>query len=248
MLAAKNLHSQVRIKVGKIKKIGIIIADGDEFAPLESRIKSGEYSERYFLKRKILEFSLTDDVTVSACLCGIGKVNAAAATVHLIDNGCDVILNYGLSGGISGVRRGELCLCTRFLEHDFDLTGIGYKPCEKPAQESYIYSADKNLIDVIKSIMPNIKMGTAVTGDRFVCDENLRSFLKDTFSANCCDMETAAIAYACEYAGVAFASVRRISDDAGDTAVDSYREMNTSGETVLSDFIIDCAIAAVKLS
>ena len=28
-----------------------------------------------------------------------------------------------------------------FLEHDFDLTGIGYKPCEKPSQK-YIYDAE----------------------------------------------------------------------------------------------------------
>ena len=54
-----------------------------------------------------------------------------------------------------------------------------------------------------------------------------------------CDMETAAIAYVCDFANVPFLALRRISDDAGADAVDSYREMNTAAEAVLSDYIID---------
>lgn len=228
----------------KIKKVGIIVADADEFAPLEERIKKGEYTEKAFLKRKILEFNM-QGIEISAMLCGIGKVNAAAAAAHMVDIGCDIILNYGLSGGVSGVRRGELCLCTELLEHDFNLTTIGYKLCEKPGQ-SYIYKSDKRLNSLIKSLLPEIKQGVAVTGDCFVCDEGLRDFLKEEFGAMCCDMETAAIAYVCEYAGVPFAAVRRVSDDAGESAVDNYRDMNTSRETVLSDFILACAEKAAK--
>ena len=231
--------------MGKIKKIGIIVADKDEFAPLEEKIKKGEYIEKTFLKRKILEFKI-GTIEICAMLCGIGKVNAAAGAVHLVDTGCEIILNYGLSGGISGIRRGEICLCNKFLEHDFNLTTIGYKPCEKPDQDSYIYNSDKRLNSIIKSLLPDIKEGLAVTGDCFVCDEKLRSFLKEEFGAMCCDMETAAIAYVCEYAGVPFAAVRRVSDDAGETALESYREMNTSGETVISDFILECAKAAAN--
>ena len=231
--------------MGKIKKIGIIVADKDEFAPLEEKIKKGEYIEKTFLKRKILEFKI-GTIEICAMLCGIGKVNAAAGAAHLVDTGCEIILNYGLSGGISGIRRGEICLCNKFLEHDFNLTTIGYKPCEKPDQDSYIYNSDKRLNSIIKSLLPDIKEGLAVTGDCFVCDEKLRSFLKEEFGAMCCDMETAAIAYVCEYAGVPFAAVRRVSDDAGETALESYREMNTSGETAISDFILECAIAAAN--
>lgn len=229
----------------KIKKVGIIVADADEFAPLEEKIQKGEYTEKVFLKRKILEFK-RGGAEICAILCGIGKVNAAAAAAHMVDTGCEIILNYGLSGGINGIRRGELCLCTEFLEHDFDLTTIGYKPCEKPGQQSYIYRSDKRLNGIIKSLMPEIKEGVAVTGDCFVCDEGLKNFLRDGFGAMCCDMETAAIAYVCEYADVPFAAVRRVSDDAGESAADNYREMNASGETVLSDFILKCAEKAAN--
>lgn len=226
----------------KIKHIGIIVADADEFAPLADRITRGTYTEEFFLKRRILTFSLAG-VRVSAMLCGIGKVNAAAAAAHLADIGCDCILNYGLSGGISGVRRGDICLSTAFTEYDFDLTTIGYKPCEKPGQESYTYGSDKRLCAIIRSVFPAILAGASVTGDRFVCDEALRTQLRDDFHAISCDMETAAIAYVCEYAGIPFAAIRRISDDAGEDAQTAYSAMNTSGETALSDLILDCAKA-----
>jgi len=219
-------------------KIGIVVADSDEYAPLEKFIKETKYSDYSFLGRKGHKFELDDNTQVISILCGIGKVNATAAAMHLVDIGCNIILNFGLSGGISGVRRGDICLCNRFLEHDFDLTGIGYKPCEKPSQK-YIYEANKELIDLYLSIDSSVLCGTAVTGDRFVCDENLRISLKDNFGAMSCDMETAAIAYVCDFADIPFFALRRISDDAGSDAVDSYRDMNTSKETVLSDLIID---------
>lgn len=229
-----------------MKKLGIIVADSDEFSPLAETVTRGGYSEEFFLKRRILKFKITENTESYAMLCGIGKVNAAAATAHLVDIGCEIILNYGLSGGISGVNRGDICVCNKFLEHDFDLTTIGYKPCEKPGQ-AYIYEADKHLFKLIKEMLPGIKTGTAATGDRFVCDPVLRDFLKNEFNAMSCDMETAAIAYVCEYAGIPFAAVRKISDDAGADAADSYREMNSANETALSDFILDVARAAARL-
>lgn len=222
-------------------KIGIIVADGDEYKPLADFISALEHSEYSYLGRighKFVLNHLGNSAEVISVLCGIGKVNAAAAAAHLVDIGCNIILNYGLSGGISGVRRGDVCLCDRFLEHDFDLTGIGYKPCEKPSQK-YIYEAGGKLLKLFKEFLPDVKIGTAVTGDRFVCDEEQRTNLKNSFGAMSCDMETAAIAYVCEFSSTPFLALRRISDDAGADAVDSYREMNTSNETLLSDILID---------
>lgn len=217
-------------------KIGIIVADVDEYKPLADFIEKNEFSRYSFLGRLGHKFSVGKTEVISI-LCGIGKVNAAAAAAHFVDMGCDYILNFGLSGGISGVRRGDICIPSHFLEHDFDLTGIGYKPCEKPSQE-YIYEVDKGLFMIAKNLLPEAKSGTAVSGDCFVCDDALRNSLKEEFNATSCDMETAAIAYVCSFSGTPFLALRRISDDAGNDAENSYREMNTSNATLLSDYII----------
>lgn len=222
-------------------KVGIIVADADEYEPFAQTIEKGEYCDYSFLRRRAHKFSIETEkgkANVISILCGIGKVNAAACAMYLVDIGCDIILNYGLSGGVSGICKGEISAPDRFLEHDFDLSAIGYKLCEKPLQK-YIYSADKNLMEVAKKVIPDLKIGTAVSGDHFICDDAVRKSLKKNFSAMSCDMETAAIAYVCEFSNTPFLALRRISDDAGSDATASYREMNTSGETLLSDYIIE---------
>lgn len=229
-------------------KIGIVVADNDEYKPLAKVIEEGEYTDYSFLGRQGHKFTINTEngtAEVISILCGIGKVNATAAAMHLIDIGCEYILNYGLSGGISGIGKDELTLCDRFLEHDFDLTGIGYKLCEKPSQK-YIYNADKKLLEISKTVVPNAKLGTAVTGDRFVCDSVLRDLLKKEFNAMSCDMETAAIAYVCDFADVPYLSIRRISDDAGADAGDSYREMNSADQTQIFCYVIELIKAIIN--
>ena len=214
-------------------KIGLVVADGDEYKPVAALKDAVPYTE-FFRTGHCFR---AGEAQVTALLCGIGKVNAAAAAMHLADIGCDVIVNFGLSGGISGVKRGDLCVPERFLEHDFDLTGIGYAPCEKPGQK-YIYQADERLLALVKSLFDDVKTGTAVTGDRFVCSAKERDFLCTEFDAVSCDMESAAVAYVCDMSGIPFIALRRISDDAGADAKEDYREMNTADQTELFDAVL----------
>lgn len=224
------------------EKIGIVVADYDEYAPFVEAIKKYNPKQYHYFGHKAISFCLggSDVICIN---CGIGKVNAATAATHLADVGCTYILNYGLSGGISRVCRGEVVLPDRFLEHDFDLTGIGYKPCEKPSQK-YIYDADAKLLEKAKSVIGECIGGTAVCGDRFICNATDRNFLRDTFCATTCDMETAAIASVCELANIPYLSLRRVSDDAGEDAYSNYSEMNTGeGKTLCEIFFkILCAL------
>ena len=217
------------------KKIGIVIADDDEFIPFSGLLKEKtEYNTSF---RHSVLFR-TGDVQFFAVCSGMGKVNAAAATMFLIDRGCEAIFNFGLSGGLKGVKRGQFILPDSFIEHDFDLTPLGYKPCEKPLQD-YIYKADKELLSLFSEASGAYVASTAVCGDRFISDKKTGDFLIDTFSASSCDMETAAMASVCHLMNVPFVSMRRISDDAGDNASDSYSDMNRNDGKTLSAVFID---------
>lgn len=218
-------------------KIGIIVADRDEYLPFLELVKKYSPKEYQYFNRSAFSFNIKN-ANIICINCGIGKVNAATAAAHLADNGCTYILNYGLSGGISGVRRGEIVLPDKFLEHDFDLTGIGYKPCEKPSQK-YIYDADKTLLQKAKSVLGGCGAGTAVCGDRFICSAADRDFLRDNFAATTCDMETAAIASVCDMAEIPYLSLRRVSDDAGDDAYANYSDMNTGEGQTLSQIFLN---------
>ncbi len=218
-------------------KIGIVVADYDEYAPFLNDVQQYNVKEYKYFNRKAVKFNIKG-ANVVCINCGIGKVNAATAAMHLVDIGCTHILNFGLSGGISGVHRGEIVLPDKFLEHDFDLTGIGYKPCEKPSQK-YIYDTDKALLQKAAATLGKCVHGTAVCGDRFICSIADRDFLRDTFGATTCDMETAAIASVCDMVNIPYLSLRRVSDDAGEDAYANYSEMNTGdGQTLSQVFLI----------
>ena len=217
-----------------MRNIGIVVADEGEFSPLIEKIKNKEKCN--FFNREGYT-AVINNCRVYIFLCGIGKVNAAACTMYLKSLGCEIVLNYGYSGGISGVKKGDVVVSDRFLEHDFDLVCLGYKPCEKPAQE-YIYSADRLLTDILCRLCPQAKVGLAVSGDRFVSDDALRCTLKNDFGAMSCDMETAAIASVCHQTGMRFACLRQISDDAGDDASSSYKSEANSGNIIPADVII----------
>lgn len=220
----------------KYNKIGIAVADKDEYEPFVKALDNADNTPTPFKSAVLFDCG---GIKAHALLCGIGKVNAAAAAMYLIERGCDLILNFGLSGGLEGVKKGEFILPERFLEHDFDLTPLGYKPCEKPGQ-TYIYNSDKALLEKIAMSGVARPGGTAVCGDRFICNNADRDFLVNTFLAASCDMETGAIASVCHFSKVPFISLRRISDDASDDACESYNDMNKNEGTSLSGAFIKC--------
>ena len=222
-------------------KIGYIVADEEEYAPLRDMAESLCAKRSDFYKREGHMFSFSKGektITVHAILCGIGMVNAAAAATFLAVNGCNIIINSGLSGGISNIKRGELTIGTEYIEHDFDLTPLGYKPCQKPLQ-NYIYKGDENLISIFCEIYPCLKKGVAVSGDSFIANDEKKNFFKNEYSAMSCDMESAAVAYVCEQAEIPFAAIRRISDDAGNDADENYTNMNNLREEVLVKLFVD---------
>ena len=223
-----------------IKKIGIIVADDMEYAPFVPIAEKYGAKADTLLGRQCHRFSLTkgdNKFDVMTVHCGIGKVNAAAATAFAIKEGCDYIINTGLSGGINHIGRGMITLPDRLLEYDFDLTVLGYKFAEKPQQE-YIYKADDRLNAIFTELCPDVKIGAMVTGDRFVSDSRLKAELIERFDAVSCDMESAVVASVCHAAGIPFTAVRRISDDAGETAGETYKEMNDLAEATLAEIVM----------
>ena len=225
--------------------IGVIVADKDEFNPFVKAAEKYNIQEYTLLGKKGITFEI-NGATVICINCGIGKVNASAVASALASLNSNAILNFGLSGGISGASRGGLCVPDKFLEHDFDLTVLGYNPCEKPNQK-YVYEVNSELKEIFKTVANTEFSGTAVCGDRFICSKEDSDFFRDTFSATTCDMETAAIASVCDMADIPFAALRRISDDAGDTATESYTEMNTSGELYLPNIFLNILLKVADL-
>jgi len=219
-------------------KLGLVIADDMEFAPVEQ--KSKLYNGETFTLGgdKAVKFETVCGNIIVAVLCGTGKVNAAGATATLIcKERPDCIINLGLSGAIKGVYKNDIVICDKLLEHDFDLSPLGYEVGVKP-QKTYIYEADKDLFERFTNKFSVIKPCTFVTGDMFVSSKEKKEYIINKFGGGCCDMESAAVASVCYKMEVPFISIRKLSDDADEEAADTYRESNNLKEDVLINMIL----------
>ena len=142
---------------------------------------------------------------------GIGKVNAAAATMKAICEGATEIWNFGFAGGFDpSMNIGDIVAISSAVEYDFDLAKLnGTRVGQLNERNSpYIPLAIK------QSNNPNnqtIKQCILASGDRFNDSDDDLALLKELV-ATVRDMEGAAIAHVCEKEGVPCFSVKCISD------------------------------------
>lgn len=213
-------------------RIGVVIADDGEFNPLLRYVLENGGTQCRRRIRRCVEFTVNGN-DVIAVESGMGKVNAATTTAFLIaQDKCDVILNIGLSGAVSGLAREDFAAAESFIECDFDLSPIGY-PLGKKPQTVWKYYADEKLLDIAREI-GNIKVCPFGTGDFFLADKDIKHKYKETFGICEFDMETAAIASVCHECSIPLLSIRKISDTADDVGGETYREMNNREELDLT--------------
>ncbi len=222
------------------KNIGLVFADSMEYSPFLDFAKEKGGNEFVLRGNDAVSFTIEKNgrkLIVTGVKCGIGKVNAGSATSFLIsDCKAEYILNAGLSGAVSGLKREDMVAAETYVECDYDLTAIGYDLGVKPDGQEYILKADEKLLSY--ALQSNGIIKTKVgTGDIFLTDSVRKKLYSDTFGIGAFDMETAAIASVCEKCGVPMLSVRKISDDADDCSVEDYREMNDRQEACLTELL-----------
>ena len=102
------------------KRIGIVFADEMEYKPFVEAAEKFDAKKRTLNGCNSVSFEI-ENLFVTAIESGIGKVNAAfAASTLILEEKAEVILNAGLSGAISKVRRGDIVAGESFTECDFD--------------------------------------------------------------------------------------------------------------------------------
>ena len=215
---------------------GFIFADEMEYAPFRKMALSAGGSDLTDKIMPMVSLAKNGD-TIYAVQCGIGKVNASIAASLLIQEmQVDTLLNAGLSGAISKLRKGDVVAGTSYVECDFDLRAFDL-PLGKKSDGTFVHEPDSRLLHTALTI-PGMKQGALGTGDFFLTDPKVKDFYKDEFGIQAFDMETAAIAAVADKYSIPFLSIRKISDDADDSALDSYTEMNNLAEEDLSAVLL----------
>lgn len=207
-------------------KVGIIGAMDSEVELLKSKVEGAHTRELAGLA--FVEGTL-EGADVVVVKCGVGKVNAAMCAQALVSVfGCNRIINTGVAGSLDNrIEIGDIVVSTDAVEHDMDVTALGYAPGEHPDLRLVVFEADTALRSAVVVAAGeldgvNVFEGRVCSGDQFIGSAAAKERIVSTFGGMCCEMEGAAIAHACHVAGVPFVVVRAISDKADDSGNVDY--------------------------
>lgn len=147
---------------------------------------------------------------------GVGKINATFAATNLINTLKPIqIINYGTAGSVNDKIFG-LKECTNFIQHDIDVSPLGFSKGETPYDKINMISSKNN-----NGI-------TCASGDSFIV--NNRNILADIV-----DMEAYAIAKVCKIMRVKFDCYKFITDNANEDNPDDWMLNSKKGLSLLID-------------
>lgn len=207
-------------------KVGIIGAMDSEVELLKSKVEGAHTRELAGLA--FVEGTL-EGVDVVVVKCGVGKVNAAMCAQALVSVfGCTRVINTGVAGSLDNrIEIGDIVVSTDAVEHDMDVTALGYAPGEHPDRRLVAFEADLGLRAAVVEAARGVDgvsvfEGRVCSGDQFIGSVEAKKRIVSAFGGMCCEMEGAAIAHVCHVAGVPFVVVRAISDKADDSGNVDY--------------------------
>ena len=159
-----------------------------------------------------------DPVEDLLIVCGVGKVNAAAATQLAIDRGATEIYNVGFAGGFgTEMQVGDVYEVESAVQYDFDLAELNHTAVGVLNERKDAYIPLKT-----RGVFPALILAT---GDRFTSSTADDSLLKE-LGCTLRDMEGGAIAQICEKAGVPCYSLKCITDVANIEGMVKQFELN----------------------
>ena len=162
--------------------------------------------------------------------CGVGKVNAAMC-VQILADLYDVthIINTGVAGSLNpALDIGDILVSKDAIQHDMDVTPLGYAKGQIPGLEQLAFAADEKLcktaVEVCKKVNPDIHVteGRVVSGDQFISSKEIKDALIAEFHPDCTEMEGASIAQAAALNNIPYVVIRAISDKADGSAQEDY--------------------------
>ncbi len=189
MLVAIEIESVMKLYNDKLEKL-------ESKAYMVYKYKFSEY-ELYILKS------------------GAGQIAAAAGCQYLIDKyNVEIIVNFGIVGGLtSDMSLHKTCIIEKIVHYDFDTSAIDN--CEVGRYvnypELYLYTS-KNLLKKTHNLLPNLKIVTCASGDKFVANSSLKKYLNSEFKADIVEMEAAAIQLICDKNNVSTLMIKTVSD------------------------------------
>ena len=214
-----------------MKRIGMVVAV--EMDALERRYglptsrSKGPFSVAFY---KQPEYALY------ALYCGAGEISAASATQHLIDvYGVDMILNYGVVGGlVKKMELGKTVVVNGIVHYDYDVSSVdGVEKARYADLPSRYISPERSLVIKAQYVERSLEAVVCASGDKFVVDPAMKEMLHTEYNAEICDMEAAGIALTCARNGRPCLLIKTVSDTVSGGADEYWANKERSADLCL---------------
>ncbi|MBD0379304.1 5'-methylthioadenosine/adenosylhomocysteine nucleosidase [Paenibacillus sedimenti] len=168
---------------------------------------------------------------VVVCRTGVGKVNAAVTTQILIaEFGVEAIIFTGVAGALDpALNIGDIVVSSECLQHDMDVTALGFPRGVIPYEAKSTYEANGKLVELAvasgeKLFAGKVKLGRVLSGDQFIANREVVAQLHQELDGVCVEMEGASVAQVCSMHHIPFVVIRSMSDKADGSAHVNFAE------------------------
>ncbi len=173
----------------------------------------------------VYEQGLLQGRSVVVCKSGVGKVNAAVCTQVLIDRyKVESVIFTGVAGALDPeLDIGDIVISRSCMQHDMDVSPLGFARGDIPYQEVSDFPSDGKLIRLAEQAGERVfpgrcRVGKVLSGDQFIADRARVQDLHAAFGGSCVEMEGASVAQVCHMNEVPHVVIRGMSDKADGSA------------------------------
>jgi adenosylhomocysteine nucleosidase len=165
---------------------------------------------------------------------GVGKVNATLeltkvlqrAHLHYLPKMPELVINYGTAGSRK-IKKKQLVDCTKFIQRDMDVTGLGFMKGETP------FESDPSItIQSTSEFNPIGRRASCGSGDSFVED-------RTNYYGEVVDMEAYALAKVCYHYDIPFISFKYITDGADEQSHEDWEKNLANGIVEFKERILE---------
>ena len=165
---------------------------------------------------------------------GVGKVNATLeltkvlqkAHLHYLPPMPKLVINYGTAGSRK-IKKKQLVDCTKFIQRDMDVTGLGFMKGETPFE-----SDPPLIIESTSEFNPIGRKASCGSGDSFVED-------RTNYYGEVVDMEAYALAKVCYHYDIPFISFKYITDGADEQSHEDWEKNLANGIVEFKERILE---------
>ena len=161
-----------------------------------------------------------DDPVWNVLYTGVGKVNATYELTNYLSRlsipSPNLIIIYGTAGSRK-IKKKTLVDCTKFIQRDMDVTGLGFMKGETPFE-----SEPPMTIQSTSKFNPIGRNASCGSGDSFVED-------RTNYYGEVVDMEAYALAKVCHIRKIPFISFKYITDGADEQSHEDWEKNLADG-------------------